>query len=93
MASQIQSAVGNSLRGISVRLWRVMSLVLPGGSEPRISRGLPTSERCWIRLEMNIRVLFLLFIVPGLHAELPPSAYEAMAGAKRPSSWKLKFCA
>ena len=27
---------------------------------------------------MNIRVLFLLFIVPGLHAELPPSAYEAM---------------
>lgn len=38
---------------------------------------------------MNIRVLFLLFIVPGLHAELPPSAYEAMQ-AKAPEQLEIE---
>ena len=40
---------------------------------------------------MNFRVLFYLFIMPGLHAELPPSAYESMQ-AKAPEQLKSKFC-
>jgi hypothetical protein len=38
---------------------------------------------------MNFRVLFLLFIVPALHAELPPSAYEAMQ-AKAPEQLEIE---
>jgi hypothetical protein len=39
---------------------------------------------------MKLRLLMLFFIVPLLHAELPPSAYEAMQ-AKAPEYFKIEI--
>ena len=39
---------------------------------------------------MRLRLLMLFFLVPVLHAELPPSAYEAMQ-AKAPEYFKIEI--
>jgi hypothetical protein len=39
---------------------------------------------------MKLRLLMLFFFVPVLHAELPPSAYEAMQ-AKAPEFFKIEI--
>jgi phenylpyruvate tautomerase PptA (4-oxalocrotonate tautomerase family) len=39
---------------------------------------------------MKLRLLMLFFFVPLLHAELPPSAYEAMQ-AKAPEYYKIEI--
>jgi hypothetical protein len=45
---------------------------------------------CYKRIGMKLRLLVMLFFVPLLQAELPPSAYESMQ-AKAPEYFKIEI--